>query len=104
MEHPNQIMENYTHRFAGRSCVTMGYLYCDFFVLADHKLWVIFTVINNRVVESAEARTWVHGDVLDVVLSEQINDDVRLIFFVLISIHCSVRVSHDSDIVGFFAN
>ncbi len=82
-------MKNYTHRLAGRPCVTVGYLYRDFLVLADHQLWVIFTIINNRVMESAEARTGVHGDVLDVVLLEQINDDVGLIFFVTISIHWS---------------
>ena len=65
-----EALSNAPSRDDGRPRVTVGYLYRDFFVLADHQLGFIFAVVDDRVVETPEARAGVHRDVLDVVLLE----------------------------------
>ena len=68
MQHTDQIVQDHAHRFAGRSGVPVGDLYRYLFVLADHQLWVICAIVDDRVVEATETCARVHRDMFDTIL------------------------------------
>ena len=67
-------------------------LHGGLFVLADEELGIVVAVVDEAVVQAAETSARVDRHVLEPVVLQQINDQIRLILFVPVGrfflVHC----------------
>ncbi len=78
MQQPHEVVQDHGHRLAGRLGVAVGDLHRDLLVLAQHHRRLIAAVIDQRIVQAAEARAGIERDMREAVALDQVDDDVRL--------------------------
>ena len=78
VQQPDQIVQDHRHRLAGGLGVAVRDLHGDLLVLAQHHRRLVAAVIDQRIVQAAEARARIERDVREAVALDQIDDDVRL--------------------------
>jgi len=71
-------MDDGDHRLAARPRIAVWDLHGDFFVVAEQHRRIVFAVIDQRVVQTAETRSGIERDVGKAVTLDQIDDDVGL--------------------------
>jgi len=78
MQQADQIVQNHGHRPAARLGIAVRDLHRDFFMRAQHHRRLVAAVIDQRIVQAAEARAGIERDVGKSVALDQVNDNVRL--------------------------
>ncbi len=78
MQQADQVVQDDDHRLAGRLGVAVRDLHRDFLVVAEHHRRFVVAVVDQRVVQAAEARAGIERDVGEVVPLDHVDDDVGL--------------------------
>ena len=78
VQEPDQVVQDHRHRPALGLGVAVRDLHGDLLVLAEQHGRLVAAVIDQRIVQAAEARARIQRDVFEPVLLDQIDDDVRL--------------------------
>ena len=78
VQQADQVVQDHGGRLAGRLGVAVGDLHRDFLVVAEHHRRLVVAVVDERVVQAAEARAWIERDEREAVALDHVDDDVGL--------------------------
>ncbi len=78
VQQADEVVQDHRHRLAGRLGVAVRDLHGDLLVIAQHHRRLVAAVIDQRVVQPAEARTRIERDEREAVALDQVDDDVGL--------------------------
>ena len=78
VQQADEIVQDHRHRLAGRLGVAVRDLHRDLLVLAEHHRRLVVAVVDQRVVQAAEARAGIERDIGEIVALDQVDDDVGL--------------------------
>ncbi len=78
VQKPDQVVQDHGHRGAARLGVAVGDLHRDLFVLAQHHGRLVAAVIDQRIVQAAEACARIERDEGKAVALDQVDNDVGL--------------------------
>ena len=78
MQHADHVMHDRHHRLASRLGVAVRDLHGDFLMLTQQKRRFVTAVIDQRIVQSAVARSRIERDIRKTILLDQIDNDVGL--------------------------
>ena len=93
MQQPDQVVQDHRHRPAGRLGIAVRDLHRDLLVLAQHHRRLVAAVVDERIVQAAEAGAGIERDVGEAVALDQVDDDVGLpAAVILVDALCSSRL------------
>ena len=78
VQQADEVVQDHDHRLAGRLGVAVRDLHRDFLVVAEHHRRFVVAVVDQRVVQAAEARAGIERDVGKVVPLDHVDDHVGL--------------------------
>ena len=78
VQQADQVVQDHRHRLAGRLGIAVRDLHRDLLVLAQHHRRLVAAVVDQRIVQAAEARARIERDVREAVALDQVDDDVGL--------------------------
>ena len=78
MQQPDQVVQDHGRRLAGGLGIAVRDLHRDLLVVAEHHRRFVIAVIDQRIVQAAEARARIERDERKAVALDHVDDDVGL--------------------------
>ncbi len=95
VQQADEIVQDHRHRLAARLGVAVRDLHRDLFVVAQHHRRLVVAVVDQRIVQAAEARAGIERDVGKIVALDAVDDDVGLPAGVVRGLRVHLKSSRD---------